>query len=59
MNDEQCEYLIRAINKLTQAISDGANNIVEAINAIYCSRNEGIERRLDKLIDAIDDIRCN
>lgn len=59
MNDEQCESLVKAINELTEAISNGASNIVGAIDDIYSASNEGIERCLDKIVYAIDTIPCN
>jgi len=58
MNDEQCEYLAQTIKELTSTIADSSDKIVEAIDAICPASNEGIEKRLEKLLYAIEDISC-
>lgn len=55
MNDEQCNVLVDALRKLTDTIQEGSERISDSIDSQYCSDNQGIERRLEKLIDAIDD----
>ena len=56
MNDEQCQHLLDAIKLLCNAVSNGAEQITEAIEGIYCADNGGIEKRLEVLIDTLLDI---
>lgn len=53
MNDDQCQALIDAIHFLTKAVEEGSEKIANVIDGQYHSDNGGIEKRLEKLIDAI------
>lgn len=56
MNDEQCQHILDALENLSRSILRSSENIVEAIESIYTSDNGGLEKRLDALIDTIEDI---
>ncbi|MDE1829566.1 MAG: hypothetical protein KGI25_04520 [Thaumarchaeota archaeon] len=51
MTDDQCQALIDSVNKLTEAVEIGADKIADAVDGIYFSSNDGLEKRLDRLIE--------
>ena len=56
MNDDQCEVLVKAIDSLNTAIYHLAGVVVTAIENIPVASTGGLEKRLEKLIDAVDDL---
>jgi len=55
MNDEQCQCLIDAIDRLTDSVSRASELVGEAIDGLYIIDIESLEKRLDRLIEAIYD----
>ena len=55
MNEDQFQTLIDVLNALIFTIAEASEKVSDAIEGIYTPSNEGLERRMDKLIDAIND----
>lgn len=57
MKDEQCQALWESLQSLGDIIVESTDRIVSSIDNIYCpyTSMSGIEKLLEKLIDAIDD----
>jgi len=55
MTDEQCIELLDKLDCIVRAIHCAGKSISDAIDGIYCADNEGIEKRLDKLMEVLYD----
>ncbi len=56
MTDEQCQFIIDAIDRLTEAVNNSSEKLAGAIEDIYFPTDtRGIEKRLQLLCEIVED----